>query len=180
MNIGDEKTVGGPSWAATIFWDLVHNTLSLDALRSGVTRMATFWTLGELEGSGTLELDENHLDAFGSPVAKITKKWTDRDREGFAIQAQFVKHLADAMGAMHKSEVDPVPSTRRDNHPSGNTAMATNPDDGVCDSNLKVFGVENLHLASSSVFPHMSAYAPTLTTAALTLRLAAHLNGEVS
>lgn len=156
------------------------DTLSLEALRSGVTRMATLWTLGELEGSGTLELDEHHLDAFGSPVAKITKKWTDRDREGFAIQAQFVKRLADAMGARHKSEVDPVPSKRRDNHPSGTTAMATNPDDGVCDSNLKVFGLENLHLASSSVFPHLAAPAPTLTIAALSLRLAAHLNGEVS
>lgn len=159
---------------------LKENTLSLDALRSGVTRMATLYTQGELEGSGTLELDENHLDAFGSPMAKITKKWTDRDREGFATQAQFVKHLAEAMGATHKSEVDPVPPKRRDDHPSGTTAMATNPDDGVCDSNLKVFGLENLHLASSSVFPHLAAPAPTLTIAALSLRLAALLNGEVS
>ena len=159
---------------------LSDNTLSVDALRAGVTQMATLWTLGELEASGKLELDENRLDAFGSPVAKFTKKWTARDREGFAIQAQFVNRLADAMGAVHESASDPVPSKRRDNHPSGTTAMATNPDDGVCDSNLKVFGLENLHLASSSVFPHLAAPAPTLTIAALSLRLAAHLSGEVS
>ena len=41
--------------------------------------------------------------------------------------------------------------------------------------NLKVFGVENLHLVSNSVFPHMGSNPPTLTIAALALKLAAHL-----
>lgn len=53
--------------------------------------------------------------------------------------------------------------------------MGTSPDNGVCDSNLKVFGLDNLHLASSSVFPHFGAAPPTLTIAALALRLAGHL-----
>ncbi len=53
--------------------------------------------------------------------------------------------------------------------------MGTSPDDGVCDSNQKVFGLDNLYLASSSVFPHFGAAAPTLTIAALALRLAGHL-----
>ena len=157
---------------------LRNDTISLDAVRAGVTRMATLWTLGELEPSGTLELDADHLDDFGSPVAKITKKWTARDREGFALQTQFVTRLADSMGATFEPESEPVPVRRRDNHPSGTTAMATSPDEGVCDSNLKVFGLENLHLASSSVFPHLAAPPPTLTIAALSLRLAAHLSGE--
>ncbi len=58
------------------------------------------------------------------------------------------------------------------------TAMASNPDKGVCDQNLKVFGLENLYVVSNSVFPHMGANPPTLTIAALALRLASHLEGE--
>jgi len=137
-------------------------------------------TLAVAEGTGTLALDESVLDTFGSPVAKITMKWTERDREGFATQARSLQDVAEAMGAIRKSDIRPAPSKKDDHHPSGATAMATSPDDGVCDPNLKVFGLENLHLASSSVFPHMGAYTPTLTIAALALRLAAHLNGEGS
>ena len=59
-------------------------------------------------------------------------------------------------------------------------AMARTPDTGVCDEDLKVFGVENLHLATSAAFPQLAAPAPTLTIAALSLRLAAHLGGDVS
>ncbi len=57
--------------------------------------------------------------------------------------------------------------------------MARTPDGGVCDPNLKVFGLDNLYLVSNSVFPHMGANPPTLTIAALALRLAAHLEGRV-
>ena len=60
-------------------------------------------------------------------------------------------------------------------HPTGTTAMGTSPADGVCDSNQRVFGLDNLYLASSSVFPHSGANAPTLTIAALALRLAGYL-----
>jgi choline dehydrogenase-like flavoprotein len=76
------------------------------------------------------------------------------------------------MGALNSSVAD---AECWHDHPSGATAIGTSPDDGVCDSNLKVFGVDNLHLVSNSVFPHMGANPPTLTIAALALRLAAHL-----
>jgi choline dehydrogenase-like flavoprotein len=65
-------------------------------------------------------------------------------------------------------------------HPSGATSMAKTPDGGVCDPNLKVFGLENLYLASNSVFPQMGANPPTLTIAALALRLADHLEGRAT
>jgi choline dehydrogenase-like flavoprotein len=83
------------------------------------------------------------------------------------------------MGAKHVSEVTP-PGAGLGYHPSGATAMANTPDDGVCDPDLKVFGLENLYLVSNSVFPHMGANPPTLTIAALALRLAAHLGGRVA
>lgn len=104
-------------------WAVEENTLSIDALRAGVSRIALIFAgMGEVEGSGTLELDESQLDAFGAPVAKITMKWTDRDREGFAAQASSLQDIAEAMGAIRKSDVGGVPAKKSDHHPSGATA----------------------------------------------------------
>jgi choline dehydrogenase-like flavoprotein len=58
--------------------------------------------------------------------------------------------------------------------------MADSPDEGVCDRDLRVFGLDNLYIVSNSVFPHMGANPPTLTIIALALRLAAHLEGGVA
>lgn len=60
-------------------------------------------------------------------------------------------------------------------HHMGTTRMADNVDKGVVDANLKVFGTKNLYISGSSVFPTGSHLPPTLTIAALTVRLAEHL-----
>ena len=157
-------------------WSTHDDVLDLNALRARIPHMATLATMTELEGEGTLELDDSTLDAFGSPVAKITLPLTERDRLGPAQLRELAPKLADAMGASHVSEVTPA-EFGLGYHPSGTTAMAKTADDGVCDPNLKVFGLDNLHIVSNSVFPHMAANPPTLTIAALALRLADHLEG---
>jgi len=43
------------------------------------------------------------------------------------------------------------------------------------DENTRVHGVENLYIASSSVFPTSGVANPTLTIVALAIRLADHL-----
>jgi choline dehydrogenase-like flavoprotein len=57
----------------------------------------------------------------------------------------------------------------------GTTRMATDPKHGVVDADLRVHGVDNLYVASSSVFPTVGYSNPTLTIVALALRLADHL-----
>ena len=57
----------------------------------------------------------------------------------------------------------------------GTTRMADSPAEGVVDSNCRVFGVSNLYVAGSSIFPTVGHAAPTLTIIALALRLADHL-----
>ncbi len=155
-------------------WSAHNNILSFEDLRKSIPQMATLTGMTELEGKGILELDKNKLDAFGSPVAKITLKLTDWDRRGPAKLGKLAPEIAEAMGARNVSEVTP-PGYGLGYHPSGATAMANNPDEGVCDPDLKVFGLDNLHLVSNSVFPHMGSNPPTLTIVALALRLAAHL-----
>ena len=160
-------------------WAMRDGVLSLQDLRDSIPRISTLSTMTELEGQGVLALDDSSLDAFGSPLAKVTMKLTERDRRAPAKLAQLAPELAEAMDATNVSEVTP-PDFGLGYHPSGATAMANEPDDGVCDPQLKVFGLDNLYLVSNSVFPHMGANPPTLTIAALALRLAAHLDGRAA
>lgn len=62
-------------------------------------------------------------------------------------------------------------------HHMGTTRMAISPREGVVDSRQRVFGVDNLYLAGSSVFPSVGHANPTFTITQMTLRLAQHLRG---
>ena len=65
-------------------------------------------------------------------------------------------------------------------HHIGAARMSASPEDGVVDSQCRVHGVGNLHLASAAVFPTSGQANPTLTLLALTLRLAARLRHELA
>jgi choline dehydrogenase-like flavoprotein len=58
--------------------------------------------------------------------------------------------------------------------------MGDNPKTSVVDANCKVHTVSNLYIASSAVFPTSSQANPTLTIIALALRLAEHLNAQLT
>jgi len=60
-------------------------------------------------------------------------------------------------------------------HPAGSTRMGTNSREAVVDSDLRVFGLPNLWVASTSTFPSLGTANPTLTLMLLTLRLGEHL-----
>jgi choline dehydrogenase-like flavoprotein len=60
-------------------------------------------------------------------------------------------------------------------HHMGTTRMHDSDKQGVVDRNLKMHGISNLYVAGSSVFPTVGANFPTITIAAMTLRLAGHL-----
>lgn len=62
-------------------------------------------------------------------------------------------------------------------HHMGTTRMASSSRDGVTDPQLRVYGRENLYVASSAVIPRYGYSNPTLTTVALCVRLAHHLAG---
>jgi len=62
-------------------------------------------------------------------------------------------------------------------HHIGTTRMSDNPFTGVVDRDCKVHGMDNLHIAGSSVFPTGGWAFPTFTIVALSLRLADELRG---
>jgi choline dehydrogenase-like flavoprotein len=171
MPLGPYTSGGG----VAIPWATHGDQLSLDRLRVALPRMVELLVFNELSGTGTIDLDPEQKDVFGDPIARINMSFTEWDRTADARARDLADQLGKQMGAVNSAISDAVCFH---DHPSGATAMGTSPDDGVCDTNLKVFGVDNLYLVGNSVFPHMGANPPTLTIAALALRLAAHLEGE--
>ena len=80
-------------------------------------------------------------------------------------------------------EAPVFPTTSQDevagNHHMGTTRMADSPLRGVVDENQKVFGVDNLYLGGSSVFPTSGHCNPTFTIVQLSLRLADQLDSRL-
>ncbi|SAL84959.1 glucose-methanol-choline oxidoreductase [Caballeronia choica] len=60
-------------------------------------------------------------------------------------------------------------------HHMGTTRMHDSPKQGVVDRNCKMHGLSNFYVAGSSVFPTVGANFPTITIAAMTLRLSEHI-----
>jgi len=167
-----------PAGDTVTAWATKQSTIDLEHIRKTMPHSATVWVMAEQEGTGTIELDSSVVDAFGDPVAKTTMNISERDRR---IDKQFAKlapQLGEAMNAVDMSDILPL-EYGLGYHPAGTTAMSKTPDDGVCDPDLKVFGLDNMYIVSNSVFPQMSANPPTLTIAALALRLASHLEGGI-
>jgi choline dehydrogenase-like flavoprotein len=72
-----------------------------------------------------------------------------------------------------------VPRYTDASHHMGTTRMAATSRTGVVDSDCRLFGVRNLYVAGSAVFPSAGHANPTLTILALALRLAEHLRSAM-
>jgi len=121
-----------------------------DAL--GMRRAVLDWRLGERE-----------RDAVRLYARLFGQAWRDK---GLG-EVRFAESLADDARWLE---------TGKDTyHQLGTTRMGRTPAEGVVDPDLKVFGVDNLWVASCAVFPTSGGSNPTLTMMALTLRLAEHL-----
>jgi len=64
-------------------------------------------------------------------------------------------------------------------HHMGTTRMSATPEYGVVDKNCKVFGINNLYVAGSSVFSTSGGCNPTFPIVQMSLRLADHLASKL-
>ena len=150
------------------------NVLSLDAMRKSFRNAVVGFAMHEMGDTHRLDLDPVEKDSFGNALPRVNMSLTDWER---AAPMEMVRMLADMAGAFgaQVGEAWTQGFVAFAAHPSGGTAMGRSPEDGVCDTNCRVFGLDNLYVASSSAFPHQGANNPTLSIVALALRLAAHL-----
>ena len=57
--------------------------------------------------------------------------------------------------------------------------MAVNSSEGVVDKDCNFFGIDNLYVASSAVFPTSIFSNSTMTAMALSIRISEHLIGRI-
>ena len=120
-------------------------------------------------------------DSLGMKKLVIDWQLSEADKRTIRVIAkETAKQMADAnIGRMklHDFVFDEnldIPVYHHSHH-MGTTRMAELPEAGVVDSNCKVFGIDNLYMAGSSVFPTGGGGNPTMPLLQLTLRLVDHL-----
>lgn len=121
-------------------------------------------------------------DVLGQPKASVDWRLTALDRHTYRTAASlFGTELARACGGAFR--IDPwlgeddhvTAQVHGTAHHMGTTRMADDPHHGVVDRHCRVHGIDNLHIAGSSVFPTGGWAFPTFTIVALSLRLAERL-----
>jgi len=130
---------------------------------------------GELEplpsANNRVMLDTDRLDPLGLPLPKIEYQLSDYLTQGMAKWLPFAEGLIGKIGAKQTSSFVQHSS----HHPCGTLRMGNDPKSSVVDRNCQSHDHPNLFIAGSSVFPTMGTANPTLTIAALSLRLAEYL-----
>lgn len=117
-------------------------------------------------------LSESEVDQFGDPVPHVRFAINDVDRKTNAAALDIIQSLLEERGCR---DIEAIPEFVRAHHHMGTCRMSNDPTQGVVDADCKVHGSNNLFVAGSSVFPTSGGRQPTLTLAALSLRLADHL-----
>jgi choline dehydrogenase-like flavoprotein len=107
-------------------------------------------------------------------LTSLEKKTLRRAHEMIAESIVLADHGRVRVTPTHNLDTFPK-QTKGGYHHMGTTRMGDHERNGVVDYNGKVFGVDNLYIAGSSIFTTSGSANPTLTIVALALRLAAHL-----
>ncbi|HET9811997.1 MAG TPA: GMC family oxidoreductase [Sphingomicrobium sp.] len=130
------------------------------------------------------------LDALGNRRADLDWQMTDIDKHTALVMAETIDEEFGRLGwgsatpSAWLSEsgprwpVDPTVGNHplANYHQLGGTRMSSDPAQGVVDSDCRVHGYANLHVAGGSVFTTSGWANPTLTIVALALRLADRLD----
>jgi choline dehydrogenase-like flavoprotein len=147
------------------------------ALREYMRDYNHWYTLGAL--SELLPLPENRVtiahgvtDSHGLPVARMDYTQCENDRRNIARAKQTLHDILEAAGAQDILAID------RYAHLVGGCRMSSSEEEGVVDSDHRVWDCPNLFISDGSVMPTQGSANPALTIMALASRLAERLDGK--
>jgi choline dehydrogenase-like flavoprotein len=127
------------------------------------------------------------VDAFGLRRAKLDWRLGEAEIASIAAFAEAAKAGFEEAG-IAEVRIDPDVAARSSDvlsrlhdqsHHIGTARMAAEPDRGVVDPDLRIFGTENAYVCGSAVFPTSGFSNPTHTILALAMRLSDHLAGDL-
>jgi choline dehydrogenase-like flavoprotein len=154
-----------------------------DLLDSLQDAYGTHVTVGGLVGQlprkeNRVTLDRTRTDDHGNPVPDVRWSIGERTKKSIRRANRIQREILEELGADIEWTVGPA-NTGPAFHHMGTTRMGTDPASSVVNPELRTHDVENLHVASSSVFVTGGAMNPTLTIAALALKAADHVDAAL-
>ena len=166
----------------------VAGTLAQDGLRGAELRAAVAeQTSRHVQLASLIEqlpsaanrvaLDEREKDPYGVPLPRIHFDIGAYARDGLAAARAAHDAVFAKLGA---SEVQHKDEFQGAGHIIGTCRMGADAKTSVVDANLRAHDHANLYMVGSAVFPTSGTANPTLTIAALALRLAERLKGELA
>ena len=130
------------------------------------------------DADNRVTLNPDIRDDHGNPVPHV--EWSLSERTRAAIRrANGIQHaILEELGVDIEWTVGPD-ATGPAYHQMGTTRMGTDPETSVVDADCRAHDLRNLRIVGSSVFPTGGAMNPTLTIAALALRVADSMAASV-
>ena len=125
-------------------------------------------------------VDKSTLDDYGDPVPDVSLSVDDRTLATLERAEAVLHEVLEAAGATNVHTITPPEDPFFAFHHMGTTRMGTDPERSVVGPDCRTHDISNLYVSSSSVFPTGGAANPTLTIAALSLRLADELTERLS
>lgn len=166
---------GGPS---TLLKGLLARGTRGPSLREALTshlarQVALVSTCEELpEAANRIVCDARFPDALGVGRPRLSYRLGDYTRRALPVAQEI--HAA-VLSAMRAGEIGHQYPAADSAYLLGTTRMGTNPRSSVVNADLRCHDHPNLYLLGGSVYPTTGSAPPTLTAAALALRLADYL-----
>lgn len=123
-----------------------------------------------------VELDPDQRDALGLPHPRVTFTPDDYTLAGLSQARELQTKLMQAMGCTAIKEAGPMTAT---GIIAGTACMGLDSRASVARPDLRAHDHDNLYILGSAVFPTATPTPPTLTVAALALRLAPVIEGRL-
>ena len=129
----------------------------------------------KISRANRVTLSGTRTDLFGNPIAHLTMNYSEEDRRLLDRGRDLLRGWLARLGARGVHELEVAWSR----HHQGACRMGRSPATSVVDADLRVHETPNLYVCGSEVFVTGGAMQPSLTIAALALRLADHLHGRL-
>ncbi|MCE5315914.1 MAG: FAD-binding protein [Parachlamydia sp.] len=154
-------------------WDLPNHSLWILRTAENFVYKCRF-VLEQLPNPDSRFYLSEKRDALGMPIGCTDWKFREEDRLCYLRFVEKMNQLLKEhqIGTLSCYEMEQY---RDCSHQLGTTRMSFTPEEGVADNHGKVFGINNLFLLGSSLFPSGGNANPTFTILALARRLGDYL-----
>jgi pyranose oxidase len=145
-------------------------TSQLDPAR---TVLVGYFVPKDIRFEDCVEFSDDETDVYGMPKMRITYRLTEADHQAIEAARKLHARAAAALGGFAPGSEPHMLPPGTSLHYQGTVRMGAQDDgESVCDSDCRVWGVENLFVGGNGVIPTPTAGNPTLTSVAHALRAA--------